>query len=58
METDRPEDRRHPPSLDDLRRHARDRLPAYAAPKVLELVTDLPRTTSGKTIRSALPHNG
>jgi O-succinylbenzoic acid--CoA ligase len=43
-----------PPSLDELRDHARTTLPAYAAPAALELVEAIPRTTSGKVRRGAL----
>ena len=46
-----PTDRKTPPSLDDLRAHVKERLPAYAAPKVLALVDALPRTPSGKPHR-------
>jgi O-succinylbenzoic acid--CoA ligase len=43
-----------PPSLDELRGHAKTVLPAYAAPTVIELVGTIPRTGSGKVRRSAL----
>ena len=46
-----PEDRSAPPSLGALRDHVRAQLPAYAAPKELELVDELPRAPSGKTVR-------
>ena len=42
------------PTLDAIRDRVRATLPTYAAPKVLELVTALPRTTSGKVRRGAL----
>lgn len=43
-----------PPSLDDLRAAVRDELPAYCAPRRLELVAQIPRTSLGKPRRSAL----
>lgn len=43
-----------PPTLDDLREHARATLPAWAAPRELVLVESLPRTVSGKVRRAAL----
>ncbi|HZQ26325.1 MAG TPA: AMP-binding protein [Acidimicrobiales bacterium] len=43
-----------PPSLEQLRAHAKERLPAYAAPKELVLIDDLPRTALGKVRRTAL----
>jgi O-succinylbenzoic acid--CoA ligase len=46
-----PRDRSAPPTLDDLRSHVKAQLPAYAAPKELELVDELPRAPSGKTVR-------
>jgi O-succinylbenzoic acid--CoA ligase len=42
-----------PPSLDELRAHAKEALPAFAAPTVLELVAALPRTATGKARRSS-----
>jgi O-succinylbenzoic acid--CoA ligase len=41
-----------PPSLDDLRDHVKASLPAYNAPRVLELVDEVPRTTLGKIVRT------
>jgi acyl-coenzyme A synthetase/AMP-(fatty) acid ligase len=49
-----PADPASPPSLDDLRAVAKEQLPAYAAPTVLELVERLPRTGSGKVLRRDL----
>jgi o-succinylbenzoate---CoA ligase len=49
-----PRDPTAPPTLDALRAHAREALPAYAAPRRLELVSALPRTDLGKVRRSAL----
>lgn len=40
-----------PPSLDELHDHVCDRLPAYAAPKELVVVDQLPHTTLGKVRR-------
>jgi O-succinylbenzoic acid--CoA ligase len=46
-----PADPAAPPTLDELRDHVKQRLPAYAAPTVLRLVAELPRTASGKVRR-------
>jgi O-succinylbenzoic acid--CoA ligase len=43
-----------PLTLDALRAHVRETLPAYAAPKELVLVRTLPRTGSGKVRRDLL----
>jgi len=43
-----PADSGAPPTLATLRDAAKEHLPAYAVPTVLELVDALPRTTSGK----------
>jgi O-succinylbenzoic acid--CoA ligase len=43
-----------PPSLEALRDQVRALLPAYAAPRALELVTSLPRTSLGKIRRREL----
>jgi acyl-CoA synthetase (AMP-forming)/AMP-acid ligase II len=37
-----------------VRRHCRERLPAYKVPKTVEVVDDLPRTANGKVRRAAL----
>jgi O-succinylbenzoic acid--CoA ligase len=50
-----PRDPRRPPTLDDLRGHARGRLAAAKAPRELVLVPSLPRTASGKLLRRLLP---
>jgi o-succinylbenzoate---CoA ligase len=42
------------PSLDDLRRAVREVLPAFCAPRMLELVESIPTTPLGKPQRSAL----
>jgi O-succinylbenzoic acid--CoA ligase len=47
-------DRGRPPTLDELRAHVKERLPAYAAPRELVLVDDLPRTALGKIRRKLL----
>ena len=49
-----PTDPASPPTLADLRAHAKEQLPAYAAPTGLDLVTALPRTPSGKVRRRDL----
>jgi O-succinylbenzoic acid--CoA ligase len=41
-----------PPTLEDLRTHARETLPPWAAPRELVLVESLPRTISGKVRRA------
>lgn len=43
-----------PPSLEDIRAWVKAELPPYAAPKELELRSDLPRTISGKIQRNLL----
>ncbi len=40
-----------PPSVDELRDAAKSRLPAYCAPRAIELVEALPKTPLGKTQR-------
>ncbi len=49
-----PTDGAAPPSLDELRDWAKQTLPAYAAPTVLQIVAALPRTASGKVRRDVL----
>ncbi|HYZ99044.1 MAG TPA: AMP-binding protein [Acidimicrobiales bacterium] len=49
-----PADPAEPPTLDALRAHAKGELPAYAAPRELDVVRALPRTASGKVARSRL----
>jgi o-succinylbenzoate---CoA ligase len=49
-----PTDPTDPPSLDALRSAAKQELPAYAAPRELDLVEALPRTPLGKVARSRL----
>jgi O-succinylbenzoic acid--CoA ligase len=48
------EDPAAPPTLDELRDWVKQSLPAFAAPTRLELVSELPRTASGKVRRRAL----
>ena len=43
-----------PPSLDDLRAYARDRLPRYAAPQAMVVVGRLPMLASGKPDRQLI----
>ena len=52
-----PADPADPPTLDDLRAFAAERLPPYAAPRELVLVERLPRTASGKVRRADLPRD-
>jgi O-succinylbenzoic acid--CoA ligase len=49
-----PADPAEPPLLDALREQVRALLPAYAAPRAVELVTSLPRTSLGKIRRREL----
>jgi O-succinylbenzoic acid--CoA ligase len=49
-----PRDPTSPPTLDELRDHVRAQLPAFAAPRELELVEGLPRTLLGKVERHRL----
>jgi len=48
------DDPAHPPTLDAVRAAVRDHLPAYCAPKEIELRPSLPRTTLGKLRRADL----
>ena len=49
-----PSDPSRPPTLDELRATVREWLPAYAAPRRLELVERLPTTALGKIRRDQL----
>ena len=49
-----PVDPSAPPTLDELRDAVKERLGPWAAPKALELVTSLPRTSIGKIRRDAV----
>jgi O-succinylbenzoic acid--CoA ligase len=42
------------PSIESLRDHVRAQLPAFCAPKELEVVDHLPRTTAGKVRRASV----
>jgi acyl-CoA synthetase (AMP-forming)/AMP-acid ligase II len=46
-----------PPTLDELRAFAARTLPRHKAPRQVVVVSDLPRTASGKVRRSALVEN-
>jgi o-succinylbenzoate---CoA ligase len=43
-----------PPSLDELREHVKATLPAYCAPREIEIVANIPRTALGKVRRADL----
>jgi O-succinylbenzoic acid--CoA ligase len=43
-----------PPTLEELRTHVKQELPAFAAPRALELLDALPRTLLGKVERRSL----
>jgi bile acid-coenzyme A ligase len=47
-------DHAHPPSVDDVRAFAKDRLAAYKVPKTVEFVDAIPRTEATKVSRAAL----
>jgi O-succinylbenzoic acid--CoA ligase len=49
-----PADPASPPTLDELRDHVKATLPAYCAPRRIELVDALPRTLLGKVQRRSL----
>jgi O-succinylbenzoic acid--CoA ligase len=49
-----PVDQRRPPTLDALRAHAKDQLPAFCAPRRVVVRPELPRTTLGKLERAEL----
>jgi o-succinylbenzoate---CoA ligase len=49
-----PADRTNPPTLDSLRTLVKEHLPAFAAPRELELVEQLPKTALGKVIRAEI----
>ena len=49
-----PRDSDEPPTLDALRDHVKAQLPAFAAPRSLELADALPRTLLGKVERRSL----
>jgi bile acid-coenzyme A ligase len=47
-------DHDHPPTEDDVRAFAKDRLAAYKVPKSVEFVDVLPRNASGKVLKREL----
>jgi bile acid-coenzyme A ligase len=47
-------DHAHPPSVDDVRAFAKERLAAYKVPKTVEFVDVIPRTEATKVSRAAL----
>ena len=49
-----PADPDRPPTLEAVREHVKQTIPAYAAPKSLIIVNELPRTAIGKVQRSRL----
>jgi O-succinylbenzoic acid--CoA ligase len=50
-----PADPTGPPTLEQLRAHVKEVLPAFCAPRSLVLVDSIPRTTLGKVRRAGLP---
>jgi acyl carrier protein len=46
------------PSVTELRRHLRQRLPDYMVPSSIELIEKMPLTANGKIDRAALPEPG
>ena len=50
-----PTDGDDPPGLEELRAFAAERIARFKAPKDVVLITDIPRTSSGKLRREALP---
>ena len=50
-----PKDAANPPTLESLRTHTKQSLPAYAAPHHIHLCAALPRTPTGKIQRAQLP---
>ncbi len=49
-----PGDERNPPSLEMLRSAVKETMPAHAAPKLLALTDEIPRTSLGKPVRHNL----
>ncbi len=47
-----------PPSLDEVRAYLAERIAPYKAPRQVALVSEVPRTVSGKIRRSELPGTG
>ena len=52
-----PAERSNPPTLDALRAHVKESLPAHCAPRRLVVVAHIPRTALGKIRRQALQRN-
>lgn len=50
-----PTDRNDPPGMEELRAFAAERIARFKSPKAVVLITDVPRTSSGKIRREALP---
>jgi bile acid-coenzyme A ligase len=49
-----PRDHADPPTLDELRAFAKERLHPYKAPKSVEIVDEVPRSAATKVNRGAL----
>lgn len=45
------------PSLEEIRSHVKQSLPAHCAPRRIEIVTEIPRTSLGKPRRAELVHS-
>ncbi|KAF8649818.1 hypothetical protein AX16_005583 [Volvariella volvacea WC 439] len=45
---------RHPEFAEDLKRHAKSRLPGFACPEWVEVVPELPKTSTGKILKTEL----
>ncbi len=50
-----PTDRNDPPGMEELRAFAAERIARFKSPKAVVLISDVPRTSSGKIRREALP---
>ena len=44
----------HRPRADDIKAFARERMAAYKYPRIVEIIDELPKTTSGKIMRRLL----
>ncbi len=53
-----PTDAAEPPSLDEVRAFVAERLAKFKAPRALEIVSSIARTTSGKIRRDHLVDHG
>jgi acyl-CoA synthetase (AMP-forming)/AMP-acid ligase II len=49
-----PTDPQYPPQIETLRSFARQRLSGYKVPRVFEIRTSLPRSSTGKVLRHLL----